>query len=266
MTAHEGPEPLTIPGMCDQGPPTYRASETPVKNRLTLQQAADQISDSETPHCVHYGTHREILLGREALCNAMLYTQDPEGRTHLEHIHQVPEETEQRNQDLWTRHVDNETGQILVEPGYDQSVWGISYFLMTRENGTVDPMNPRNTAEIADGVLAERSQERDFTNKEALATAMDLVRAVIATNTSELSEDPWVQSQEDPEWQAQETVMARATETLDIAYNYNRLVPAGVDLEQHPEYHTYQPFYDMGCKPPSHQEMADHIIGALAGG
>ena len=151
-----------------------------------------------------------------------------------------------------------------MEEYEEDSVWGIGYFLLPRENGTVEPMAPGEISEIADEMLAERSRERDFSNREALAAAMELVRAVIVINHSQISEESWIQDTEDPEWEASDIVRARAMETLDIAYNYNRIITAGIDLEQHPEYHSYQPFYDMGWKPPSHQEMADHIVRTLA--
>ena len=150
-----------------------------------------------------------------------------------------------------------------MQENEEESVWGIGYFLLPRENGTVDPMTPEEISEIADEILAERSEERDFRNRQALAAAMELVRAVIAINHSQISEESWIKDTEDPEWEASYTVKSRAMETLDIAYNYNRIVMAGVDLEQHPEYHSYQPFYEMGWKPPSHQEMADYIIRTL---
>ena len=34
----------------------------------------------------------------------------------------------------------------------------------------------------------------------------------------------------------------------------------GINLDDHPEYRTYQTFYELGIAPPSHQDMADIII------
>ena len=50
---------------------------------------------------------------------------------------------------------------------------------------------------------------------------------------------------------------------LDRAYNLYRLEHYGINLDDHPEYRTYQPFYEMGIAPPSHQKMADIIITML---
>ena len=54
------------------------------------------------------------------------------------------------------------------------------------------------------------------------------------------------------------------TEMLDKTYNRYRLENQGINLEEHPEYRTYQTFYEMGIAPPGHQQMADIIIQTLA--
>ena len=53
-------------------------------------------------------------------------------------------------------------------------------------------------------------------------------------------------------------------EMLDRAYNRYRLEHHGINLDDHPEYRSYQTFYEMGIAPPTHQEMADIIIQAVA--
>ena len=53
-------------------------------------------------------------------------------------------------------------------------------------------------------------------------------------------------------------------EMLDRAYNLHRLEHHGINLDVHPEYRSYQTFYEMGIAPPTHQEMADSIIQAVA--
>ena len=59
------------------------------------------------------------------------------------------------------------------------------------------------------------------------------------------------------------TAAERATETIDRAYNRQRIQLAGINLDQHPHLNHYQAFYNMGMPPPSHQEMADVIISLL---
>ena len=41
-------------------------------------------------------------------------------------------------------------------------------------------------------------------------------------------------------------------EMLEPSYNLPRTRNHGVDLESHPEFRTYQTFYEMGIAPPSH--------------
>ena len=53
-------------------------------------------------------------------------------------------------------------------------------------------------------------------------------------------------------------------ETLDRAYNLYRLEHHGINLDDHPQYRSYQTFYELGISPPTHQEMADTIIQAVA--
>ena len=39
-----------------------------------------------------------------------------------------------------------------------------------------------------------------------------------------------------------------------------------MDLDQHPEYRSLQAFYELGVRPPTHQEAADTIIGMFGDG
>ena len=48
---------------------------------------------------------------------------------------------------------------------------------------------------------------------------------------------------------------------LDRAYNLYRLEHHGINLDDHPEYQT---FHELGIASPTHQEMADIIIQAIA--
>ena len=55
------------------------------------------------------------------------------------------------------------------------------------------------------------------------------------------------------------------TEMLDRKYNlykYNlyRMENYGINLEDHPEYRTYETFYKMGIASPTHEQMANIII------
>ena len=49
-------------------------------------------------------------------------------------------------------------------------------------------------------------------------------------------------------------------EMLDRANNLYRLKYHGINLDHHPQYRSYQTFYEMGIAPSTHQEMADVTI------
>ena len=53
---------------------------------------------------------------------------------------------------------------------------------------------------------------------------------------------------------------------LDKTYNPYRIEDHGINLDDHPEYRTYQTFSKMGIAPPSHEEMTDIIIQASGQG
>ena len=50
---------------------------------------------------------------------------------------------------------------------------------------------------------------------------------------------------------------------LNRAYSAARIRTAGIDIDQHPEWKTKQSFYELGMRPMSLAEMADHIISTL---
>ena len=52
-------------------------------------------------------------------------------------------------------------------------------------------------------------------------------------------------------------------EMLDKTYNRYRIENHGINLDHHPEYRTYQTFYETGIAPPTHEEMADIIIATM---
>ena len=56
----------------------------------------------------------------------------------------------------------------------------------------------------------------------------------------------------------------RAAETLDRAYGLARIARAGINIRLHPQVRSYQFFYNQGFPPPTHQDMADHIIRTLS--
>ena len=52
-------------------------------------------------------------------------------------------------------------------------------------------------------------------------------------------------------------------EMLDRKHNLYRMENHRINLNEHPEYRTYQTSYEMGIVPPTHEEIADIIIEKL---
>ena len=51
---------------------------------------------------------------------------------------------------------------------------------------------------------------------------------------------------------------------LDRTYNHYRLEHHGINLDDHPDYRSYQTFYELGIAPPTHEEMVGIVIQAVA--
>ena len=55
---------LVIPGMCDEGPPSYAELETDERVRIRREVALSKIEENKT-YCVHFSSIREILTSQE---------------------------------------------------------------------------------------------------------------------------------------------------------------------------------------------------------
>ena len=117
---------------------------------------------------------------------------------------------------------------------------------------------------IAAMVIGERSRVRKFSDKGALYRCKADIHTAITyvLGRVEAAARPNV----DDETKHRVTMaqlQGMPIEMLDRSYNLHRLKNRGIDLDQHPQCRTYQTFYEMGIAPPSHEEMADVIIGIV---
>ena len=60
-----------------------------------------------------------------------------------------------------------------------------------------------------------------------------------------------------------EAALAQVSQDATYCVHY-RLEHHGINLDDHPDYRRYQTFYELGIAPPTHQEMADIVIQAIA--
>ena len=180
--------------------------------------------------------------------------------TYIDSLRQVGPEYEVPVGDLWETHTDPETGRTLVNGG-DEDYWSVTLFV-GNEDEEVDEswvdgileLTGLSVESIAAEVIARRCDETGVDDPEAAAETLWAVRRAVARTLT--NED----AQERTLRQLLVVARARAEEVFDRAYGLVRITRAGVDLDQHPEWRSLQAFYDLGVRPPTHQEAADIII------
>ena len=102
---------LVIPGMCDEGPPSYADLETDERVRIRREVALSKVEENRT-YCVHYSSIREILTSQELEDKIPRY---PEGdRIHIEYFHEVSAGTAQDPRNLWLRKMNPDTGEVTI--------------------------------------------------------------------------------------------------------------------------------------------------------
>ena len=110
-------------------------------------------------------------------------------------------------------------------------------------------------------IIGERARERDFSDQDALDRCKENLHTAITyvLGRVEAAARPNV-DEETKHRVTMAQLKGMPVEMLDRSYNLHRLRNQGIDLDQHPDFRTYQTFYEMGIAPPSHEEMADIII------
>ena len=251
---------LKIPGMCAQGPPSYSELETNDRRRLRREAALAQVSQ-DAIYCVHYSSLREILNSPDLADRIARY---PEGDlTHIEYFHQVPADTPQDPRNLWLRKQDPKTGAVTVSNA-DEDPWDLDILLFLPDGASPVDAELELLEIYTAMVVGLRSRDRDLSEEEALERGKQDVHTAI---TYVLPRIEAVGSHLDEETKHQLTMAqlrGMPVEMLDRAYNRYRLEHHGINLDDHPQYRTYQTFYEMGIAPPTHQEMADIIIQVVA--
>ena len=196
--------------------------------------------------CTRFGSTRRLNSGRTPLDMTNSQSDDP--TLYIESVHEVHALTPQRNQEPWMRHVNALTGAVTVDD-YPGSIWATDEL--------AGPPTPRRRAndptdmlvdELVNTTLELRAADRDFSDCRALATALPTVRQCVANQLILHPDD------------TPDLALHPATEVLDRAYNSARVQRAGIPFDDHPQLHRYQYFHDLDLPPPTHQQMADHIV------
>ena len=108
-------------------------------------------------------------------------------------------------------------------------------------------------------VIEERFKDRDFSDKEALNRCKADVQTAITYVLG------WIKAAERPGLDEERKhrltmigIRGMPTEMLDRKYNLYRMENQGINLDDHPEYRSYQAFYEMGIEPPTHPGNGGH--------
>ena len=243
--------------MCDEGPPSYAELETDERVRMVREVALAKVEHEKT-YCVHFSSIREILASQALVDKINRY---PAGaRVHIEYLHEVAAGTAQDPRNLWLRKIDSITGEITIT-NTNEDPWDLDVLLFLPDGAS--PVHPESTTmDIYTAmVIAERSRDRDFSDQDALDCCKEDVHTAITyvLGRVEATASPNVDD-ETKHRLTMAQLKGMPIEMLDRSYNLHRLRNQGIDLDQHPEYRTYQTFYEMGIAPPSHEQMADIII------
>ena len=240
--------------------PPYSELETNDSDQFRCETALAQVSQDAT-YRVHYSSIREILHSQDLVDRIASY---PEGSpTHVKHFHQVSADTLQDPRNLWLRKQDPKTGAVTVTSAAEDP-WDLDV-IPTMPDGAspVDP-GPSLLDIYAAMVIGHRAQDRDLSDEQALERCKPDVRTAITYVLGRIEATGTSPDEETKHRLTMARLRGMPVEMLDRAYNLYRLEHHGINLDDHPEYRSYQTFYELGIGPPTHQEMADIIIQAVA--
>ena len=162
---------------------------------------------------------------------------------------------------VWQTVTDPTTGEVTVTNPEDDP-WDSDH-LLELPNGA-RPVNPGQDLleTYVAMVIEERCKDRDFSDKEALDRCMEDVRTSITCVLGWIEASaPADLSEERNHRLTMEQLQGIPVEMLDLKYNLYRMENQGINLEEHPEYRSYQAFHEMGViTPPTHEQMANIII------
>ena len=245
--------------MCAQGPPSYSEAEMTNRHRLRREAALAQVSQDAT-YCVHYSSLMEVLNSQDLADRIRRYPED--GLTHIEYLHQVAADTPQDPRNLWLRKQDPVTGAVTIT-NVDEDPWDLDVILFLPEGASPVDAEVELLEIYTAMVVGLRSRDRVLGDEEALERAKQDVHTAI---TYVLARIEAVGAHLDEETKHQLTMAqlrGMPVAMLDRAYDKYRMDHHGINLDDHPQYRSYQAFYEMGTAPPTHQEMTDIIIARV---
>ena len=238
-----------IPGICTFGDTPVPGLHPYDSTTLTSGQLRTRLQEQHPRWCVHFGSTRTVMDHDEATAWA---SDDDDQLLYVELMHPVNPDAPQRPSDLWLLTVDAQSGELRCDDEPNDRVWDTENLGNTWGNES-HPLWAE-AKDVAREIADRRSADRDLSDHRALETALHTV----TSGVTQLLQDGW-QDGETPK-ERRDFAIARGTEILDRAYNRARILQAGVKPGEMESLESYQVFHRMGWMPPTHEEMADHII------
>ena len=210
---------LVIPGMCDEGPPSYAELETDERVRIQREAALSKLEPDRT-YCVHFSSLREILTTQELRKKIERYPDS--AKIHVEYFHEVPAGIPQDPRNPWLTKMGPAKDEVSITNTSEDS-WDKDQLLFLPDGAA--PVTPElSPLDIYTAmVIGYRSETRDFSDKEALDKAKPDVQTAITYVTGRIE---FMGSRLDEETKHR-TTMAQMkgmpVEMLDRSYNLHRL-------------------------------------------
>ena len=113
-------------------------------------------------------------------------------------------------------------------------------------------------------VIGHRAQDRDLSDEQALERCKQDIRTAITCVLGRIEATGASLDEDTKHRLTMAQLRGMPVEMLDRAYNLHRLEHHGINLDDHPDYRSYQTFYELGIAPPTHEEMAGIVIQAVA--
>ena len=206
---------------------------------------------------VSYGYLREALSGHEILDHHAKLV-NARSCTYINELQPVPDDYRIPAEDLWLTYVD-ESGHTVVQNA-EQDVWDHTWFTATTPEMEARITQIANEQQVDYMMfMTVKRQQGDYPATPDFDQVLDLTRHALVSAIDVMLRHLETPTQEDLV-SVFPLVDARTSEAFDRIFGLARIRAAGVNIDQHPEYGSYQRYYELGMPPPTHAQMADTII------
>lgn len=199
-----------------------------------------------------FGFKYETLSGQQVL-DQIRPIFDARGCTFVDSVTTVPDDYETPVEKLWMTFTDEHGNTVVANENED--VWDHDTLTqtMTEEAEIItEAYSNKLIGRVVDLVIQRRLEGHERTPD------FDEVRAL--TRLAVINGLTMFAKAGMPPENAVTVTAERASEAFDRVFHAARIKAAGINIDEHPEYRSYQKFFEIGMPPPTHAQMADVII------